>query len=100
MLYRKISIHLHRKQETLTKRLRAMKKFKIRREIKKFNKQGQLVTTENGIIKTLSTETEAKQYMANLSNRAYRSSKFSKVTNGTKQFRAYTQGGVYIYKMS
>lgn len=77
-----------------------MKQFKITREIQKSNNQGQFVTTEKGVLKTFSTEAEAKQYMIDLRNGAAQKGKFSKVTSGAKQFRAYTQGVVYIYRLS
>ena len=74
-----------------------MKQYKVTREIQK--SYGDRQTTEKGTLKTFATKEEAIDYLARLHREATQLGKFSSVTNGARQFRAYTAGKVFIYKV-
>ena len=82
-----------------------MKKYKVTREIQKFNENAKNVnelyqTTEKGTLKVFQKLEDAKNYLADLRRRALRKAWFESVRNcGVRHFRAHTADKVYIYKV-
>ncbi len=73
-----------------------MKSYRITREIRETATN---VVTEFGTLRGCPTESEALDYMASLHKEACAKSKFTKVTNGKRSFKAYSAGKVFIFKL-
>ena len=81
-----------------------MKKYKVTREIQKFNKSARNInevylTTEKGTLKSFVHLEDAKKYLSELYKKAFQKARFESVTKGASQFRAHTADMVFIYKI-